>query len=94
MLVGWFMPPTAAILFLSPHQDLIKGLLTMDQDARVTAETAVRNAWIKNREREASVVHRQDTLQGNKVESLINLLVCLVTRGSPYVMSCSSKQQV
>lgn len=36
-------------------KDLIKGLMTMDQDARVTAEAATANSWIKNREREASM---------------------------------------
>lgn len=62
--VMWFTPPVA-ILALRP-QDLIKGLMTMDQDARVTAEAATANSWINNREREASMVHRQDTLQGLK----------------------------
>lgn len=41
-------------------------MMTMDQDARVTAEAAVGSSWIKHREREASVMHRQDTLQGLK----------------------------
>lgn len=64
VFVAWSSSSIATLL-LRP-QDLIRGLMTMDQDARVTAEAATANSWIKNREREASVVHRQDTLRGLK----------------------------
>lgn len=47
-------------------KELIKGLMTMDQDKRMTASEALNHPWIKSRDRVASVVHRQDTISGLK----------------------------
>lgn len=43
---------------------LIKKMLTVDQSKRINAAEALRHPWILNRERIASKVHRQTTLDG------------------------------
>ena len=47
-------------------KELINGLLTMDMDKRMTATDALNHPWIQSRDRVASVIHRQDTIQGLK----------------------------
>jgi calcium/calmodulin-dependent protein kinase (CaM kinase) II len=56
--------------YLSPEWDsvtdevkkLIDGMLTMDPDKRLTAEMALAHPWIRNRDKVASVMHRQETI--------------------------------
>ncbi|CAK8696870.1 calcium/calmodulin-dependent protein kinase type II delta chain-like isoform X2 [Clavelina lepadiformis] len=43
-------------------KDLIKRLLTIDTSERITAYEALRHPWISQRERIASHIHRQDTV--------------------------------
>lgn len=58
--------------YLSPEWDsvtdqakkLIDGMLIMNPDRRMTAEEALSNPWIRNRDRVASVMHRQETIAG------------------------------
>lgn len=47
-------------------KDLIDGMLTIDQDKRFTADHILAHPWIKNRERVAAAMHRQDTIAGLK----------------------------
>ncbi|XP_020902743.1 calcium/calmodulin-dependent protein kinase type II delta chain isoform X2 [Exaiptasia diaphana] len=47
-------------------KDLINSMLTVDQTKRIQAHEALRHPWIVNRERVASKVHRQETLDGLK----------------------------
>ncbi|XP_031552171.1 calcium/calmodulin-dependent protein kinase type II delta chain-like isoform X2 [Actinia tenebrosa] len=47
-------------------KDLINSMLTVDQTRRIHAHEALRHPWIVNRERVASKVHRQETLDGLK----------------------------
>lgn len=43
-------------------KELIDKMLTLDQNKRITAEEALKHPWIKNRDRVASMVHRQETI--------------------------------
>ncbi|PFX29884.1 Calcium/calmodulin-dependent protein kinase type II subunit delta [Stylophora pistillata] len=47
-------------------KELINTLLCVDQSKRITATEALKHPWIVNRERVASKVHRQETLDGLK----------------------------
>ncbi|XP_020601817.1 calcium/calmodulin-dependent protein kinase type II delta chain-like isoform X2 [Orbicella faveolata] len=47
-------------------KELINTLLSVDQSKRITASEALKHPWIVNRERVASKVHRQETLDGLK----------------------------
>ncbi|XP_032225571.1 calcium/calmodulin-dependent protein kinase type II delta chain isoform X2 [Nematostella vectensis] len=47
-------------------KDLINMMLTVDQSKRIGAGEALKHPWIVNRERVASKVHRQETLDGLK----------------------------
>lgn len=47
-------------------KELINTLLSVDQSKRITAAEALKHPWIVNRERVASKVHRQETLDGLK----------------------------
>ncbi|XP_029193916.1 calcium/calmodulin-dependent protein kinase type II subunit delta-like isoform X2 [Acropora muricata] len=47
-------------------KELINTLLSVDQSRRITASEALKHPWIVNRERVASKVHRQETLDGLK----------------------------
>ncbi|XP_065565645.1 calcium/calmodulin-dependent protein kinase type II alpha chain-like [Artemia franciscana] len=48
-------------------KNLINKMLTLNPTKRITAEEALKHPWISQRERVASVIHRQDTLNGLKV---------------------------
>ncbi|XP_065887189.1 calcium/calmodulin-dependent protein kinase type II subunit alpha-like [Dysidea avara] len=50
----------------SEAKQLIRGMLTLDQDARLTAEQVLKHPWIKSREKVASTMHRQETITGLK----------------------------
>ena len=45
---------------------LINSLLTLDYKKRITADNALQHPWIKNRERVAAKMHRQETINGLK----------------------------
>ncbi|XP_078360153.1 calcium/calmodulin-dependent protein kinase type II delta chain-like isoform X2 [Oculina patagonica] len=47
-------------------KELINTLLSVDGSKRITASEALKHPWIVNRERVASKVHRQETLDGLK----------------------------
>lgn len=47
-------------------KNLIDSLLTLDHSKRITAEKALQHPWIKNREKVASTIHRQETINGLK----------------------------
>jgi calcium/calmodulin-dependent protein kinase (CaM kinase) II len=47
-------------------KELINAMLTQGQDKRLTAEDALKHPWIKNRDKVASTVHRQETITGLK----------------------------
>ncbi|XP_033097094.1 calcium/calmodulin-dependent protein kinase type II delta chain-like isoform X2 [Anneissia japonica] len=47
-------------------KDLINRMLTIDPNRRITASEALKHAWIANRERVASSVHRQQTVDSLK----------------------------
>ncbi|KAM7449779.1 Calcium/calmodulin-dependent protein kinase type II subunit gamma [Porites harrisoni] len=47
-------------------KELINTLLSVDASKRITASGALKHPWIVNRERVASKVHRQETLDGLK----------------------------
>ncbi|CAI8021372.1 Calcium/calmodulin-dependent protein kinase type II [Geodia barretti] len=47
-------------------KELINSMLTLNQNSRITAKEALDHPWVKNRDRVASTMHRQETITGLK----------------------------
>ncbi|VDO86629.1 unnamed protein product [Heligmosomoides polygyrus] len=62
-------------------KSLIDSMLTVNPKKRITADQALKVPWICNRERVASVMHRQDTVDClKKFNARRKLKVCISTR--------------
>ncbi|XP_064389784.1 calcium/calmodulin-dependent protein kinase type II-like [Halichondria panicea] len=82
----------------SSAKDLINKMMTGDQLKRITANEALQHPWIKNRDKEASKVHRQETITvlrkfnaRRKLKAAAHTVFLVTKRSSTFFSSRANK---